>query len=374
MSALLWVDGLIADFCNSFSGPLREEARRLPYTLGFAREPFTPWSRVFNHEVTLAAPALVGEAMPGVRAEAVKHALIGHALAVIEAMGTDRIEDGQVVPTPALCKVLGAARSLRDEHLVLAAGGQPVLDPGDVDREFNEAMMLERDLLVGQRDVDFRTYESISKRKQVCGILGVDALAVRAGWDRAAGGDPASRDPGRRARPAALRRRRRLGRRRDARPLVGARARPLAETRAEAVARGPGGRARAPGARPRRPAWSRGCCAAVGSISARPRDEGGSWAPTGSRRGAHERANLTGQLAEREALSPGFVIRRARWRHGHAPCSRPGCDRIARVVGFRLSTGCGLGGRTRPRAIVVTSRSRGRARAAMCLRSVSARG
>lgn len=184
MSALLWLDGLLAEFCSSFTGPLREEARRLPFTLGFARDPITPWSRVFNHEVTLAAPAMVAEAMPGVPRGAVKHALVGHALAVIEAMGTDRIEDGQVVPTPALCKVLGAARSLRDEHLVLAARDEErMLDPAVIDLEFNEAIRLERDLLVGQQSVDFALYESLSKRKQVCGILGVDALAVRAGWD-----------------------------------------------------------------------------------------------------------------------------------------------------------------------------------------------
>lgn len=184
MNALLWVDGLLAEFCGSFAGALREEARRLPFTLGFAKDPSVPWSRVFNHEVTLAAPAMVAEAMPDVPLDAVKHALIGHALAVIEAMGTDRIEDGQVNPTAALCKVLGAARSIRDEHLLLVARGERrMLDPAVIDHEFNDAIRLEREILVGQRPVDFELYEAISKRKQVCGLMGCDALAVRAGWE-----------------------------------------------------------------------------------------------------------------------------------------------------------------------------------------------
>src|SRR5262249_6793652 len=96
MSALLWIDGLFAELCNSFPGGLREEARRLPFSLGFAPDPSTPWSCVFSHEVTLAAPAMFAEAMPALSQIAVRHALFAHALAVIGAMGTDRIEDGQV--------------------------------------------------------------------------------------------------------------------------------------------------------------------------------------------------------------------------------------------------------------------------------------
>lgn len=307
MNPLLWVDGLLAEFCSSFSGPLRDEARRLPYTLGFARDPFTPWSRVFNHEVTLAAPAMVAEAMPAIPADAVKHALIAHALAVIEAMGTDRIEDGQIVPTPGLCKILGAARSLRDEHLVLAAGEAPALDPGDIDREFNEAMMLERDLLVGQRDVDFQTYESISKRKQVCGILGVDALAARAGWD------PGRRQTIRRAilgvalglqlyddvvdwEDDAMRGRSWvlalvLSEKRAPRPWPDPG--DACEHRARVLGAGMLARMLRRGRLHFRSAARRASVVGAHRLAA--------W--------AHERANLTGQLAEREAVSPGFVIR-----------------------------------------------------------------
>jgi hypothetical protein len=184
MSVLLRVDGLFAAFCDSFSGALREEARRLSFTLGFAPEPLLPWSQVFSHEVTLAAPSLVAEAMPGVPEACVLHALFAHTLAVVEAMGTDRIRDGQVVATPLLRQVLAAARAVRDEQLALAAGGEEASLPLDAtDRDVADAVGLERRLLLEQRSVDFMTYEALSERKQAPGILASEALAARAGWD-----------------------------------------------------------------------------------------------------------------------------------------------------------------------------------------------
>jgi hypothetical protein len=183
MSALLWVDGLFAEFCGSLSGSLREEARRLPFTLGFAPEPSVPWSHVFSHEVTLAAPALLAEAMPGLAEGALQHALFAHALAVIEAMGRDRIADGQVEATPALLRVLAAARASRDRQLLLAAGGHELpLDPWAADVELERAARMEKELLLAGRRVDFGTYEAISARKQAPGLVACAALAVRAGW------------------------------------------------------------------------------------------------------------------------------------------------------------------------------------------------
>src|SRR5262245_32617300 len=149
MSALLWVDGFFAEFCSSFTGALREEARRLSFTLGLAPEPLIPWSRVFVHEVTLAAPWMMAEAMPEVPEEALRHALFAHALSVIDAMGQDRIADRQVIATPALNRVLEAARAQRDEHLALASGGRDVLlDAGAADREFFAAVQKERELFL----------------------------------------------------------------------------------------------------------------------------------------------------------------------------------------------------------------------------------
>ena len=183
MDALLWVDGLYAELCGSFAGPLKEEARRLPFTLGLSREPETPWSLVFAQEITLAAPALVAEAMPEVPVSVVRKALFAHALAVIDAMGRDRIEDGQVNATPALRKVLDGIRARRDRLLLRVADGRGApLDPASADRELVLASQLERDLLLGRRRVDFAIYEAVSRRKQWAGLLASSALAAYAEW------------------------------------------------------------------------------------------------------------------------------------------------------------------------------------------------
>ncbi len=183
MDALLWVDGLFAEFCGSFSGPLKEEARRLPFTLGFTRDPGAPWSHVFTHEVTLAAPVLVAGAMPALPEDVLRDALFAHALAVIEAMGVDRIEDGQVQATPSLRRVLSGARARRDKLLRAVLGGAPMpLDPAAADRELIDATAQEREILLGKRRVDFELYEAISQRKQAPGMLACAALAVRAGF------------------------------------------------------------------------------------------------------------------------------------------------------------------------------------------------
>lgn len=186
MNPLLWIDGLFAELCGTFSGPLKEEARRLPFTLGLAAEPFTPWSHVFSQEVTLAAPALVAEAMPELPDEVVREALFAHALAVIHAMAIDRIEDGQVEPTPALGKVLAAARLRRNALLARVVGGRAGgLDPDTADRELLDAARQERAILLGRRRVDFAIYEALSRRKQSAGMLASSALAARVGWSPA---------------------------------------------------------------------------------------------------------------------------------------------------------------------------------------------
>ncbi|MBK8258146.1 MAG: hypothetical protein IPK82_36455 [Polyangiaceae bacterium] len=187
MSALLWVDGFFAEFCNALAGTLRDEARRLSYTLGFAPEPYVPWSAVFTNEITLAAPAMFAEAMPNVPRSAVEHALYAHALAVIEAMGRDRVEDGQVQSSAALERVLSAAREVRNEQLVMLSGSREAIRTAlAADRELRAAIADEHDMVAGGSAVDFGTYESVSERKQQPGLVATTMLAERAGMDPAA--------------------------------------------------------------------------------------------------------------------------------------------------------------------------------------------
>jgi hypothetical protein len=179
------VDDLYAGFVSTLPSSLRDAAERLACTLELAPTRDVPWSEVFGHEVTLAAPALFAEAMPEVSRGARRDAMLAQALAAIEAFGTDRIEDRQVEATDELRAVLAQVRSARDRSLahVLPSG---VRDP-DVDFTRMHAttlasIALERDVVRAGRPVAFETYESVSLGKQSVGFPPSLALAYAAGW------------------------------------------------------------------------------------------------------------------------------------------------------------------------------------------------
>ncbi len=182
MSASTWIDDLYAAFVEALPGALADPARDLAATLGLAPSRAVPWSEVFSNEVTLAAPALVAEAMPGFPAALVREAVLAHLLAVIEAFGTDRIEDGQVPRTPALAAVLAHARAARD-----AALAQVTLDAGaayaPAERETLAAIHAEQTALRSGEGVSFDRYLAVSHGKQRVGLPASLALARAAGWD-----------------------------------------------------------------------------------------------------------------------------------------------------------------------------------------------
>ena len=126
MDALDLVDELYAAFAASLPRALAKEALDLSLTLQLAPSRGVPWSRVFGHEVTLAAPALVAEAMPYVSPELVRDAVMAQAFAVIEAFGTDRIEDRQIEPSEALVDVLTRIRTARRRGSSSASRGSAV--------------------------------------------------------------------------------------------------------------------------------------------------------------------------------------------------------------------------------------------------------
>src|SRR5947208_9080153 len=164
MNDLELVDELYEVLVDTLYGPLADAARGLASTLRLAPSPDVPWSRVFGHEVTLAAPALVAEAMPHVPQSVRRDAIFAHMLAVIEAFGTDRVEDGQVQPTPELTGVLEEARYARDRALGRVAGGviDPAIDFALADQKTAYAIKAEHDLLGRNAVVTFETYERIS--------------------------------------------------------------------------------------------------------------------------------------------------------------------------------------------------------------------
>ncbi len=177
------VDDLYEVFADRIGEPLGSSARDLPRALSLASAP-VPWSRVFSHEVTLGAPALFAEAIVGLPSSLTRDAVLAHMLAVIDAFGTDRIEDEQIESSPGVYAVLGQARRERDRAIARLFGG---VVPQDCDFRAADALTMrairsERAMLLSGRAVDMAIYETASLDKQCAGILASVALARAGGW------------------------------------------------------------------------------------------------------------------------------------------------------------------------------------------------
>jgi hypothetical protein len=181
MGAPAWIDALYLSFAEALPEEQVEPTLELARTLGLAPSRDVPWSQVFAHEVTLAAPALVAEAMPSLPETLVREATLAHMLAVIEAFGTDRVEDGQVEATSQLASVLGRVRRARDAAMDRIGGRESPYAPAE--RETLAAIRTERALLGGGEPVDMDRYLAISSSKQRVGLPASLALARAAGWD-----------------------------------------------------------------------------------------------------------------------------------------------------------------------------------------------
>ena len=178
------VDDLYEAFADRIGEPLSTGARDLPRALGLASVP-VPWSKVFSHEVTLGAPALFAEAMPHVSRALQRDAVLAHALAVVDAFGTDRIEDEQIEASPTVFAVLGRARRERDRAMVRLLGGPPApeCDFRTADEVTIGAIRRERAVLLSARPVELDFYEQASLDKQCVGVMASVGLARVAGWD-----------------------------------------------------------------------------------------------------------------------------------------------------------------------------------------------
>ena len=174
------IDALYSGFVNTLPAVLRPLANDLPHGLGLAPTAGLPFSAVFSHEVTLEAPVLIAEAFPRASGELVRTATLGHALSVIEAFATDRLEDSQVRSTPELLEILEYIRSARDAVLEqISAGGARLVR--DADRTTREAIRQEREL-VGRVDAaSFDDYRRISLAKQAVGFPASVTFARAAG-------------------------------------------------------------------------------------------------------------------------------------------------------------------------------------------------
>ena len=178
------IDGLYADFVDTLPEDLRDVARSLPVILGLAPTPAVPWSEVFSHAITLGAPGLVAEGTPGISAAVIRQATLAHLLAIIEAFGTDRILDGQIDAAPQLDAVLEHARRARDAALAsVLAEPVPGLSYGHAEAETAAAIRAEQAILRSGEAVPWVRYLAVSHAKQRLGLPASLALARLAGWD-----------------------------------------------------------------------------------------------------------------------------------------------------------------------------------------------
>jgi hypothetical protein len=177
------IDALYESFCSGVPQEARDVARTLAFRLKLVPAPGIPWSEVFQHRVTLQAPALLAEGMPEAGVESKARAVLAHMLAVIEAFGTDRIMDRQTEDEPVLRDVLGFAREARNSALSALVGPEAVRAAERADKETLTAIATERSVLLQGEAVDFGAYERISAGKQAVGLPASLALAEAAGWD-----------------------------------------------------------------------------------------------------------------------------------------------------------------------------------------------
>jgi hypothetical protein len=185
MGDLDLVDRLYDAFVATLNGQNAVEARRLAHTLKLAPSRDIPWSRVFGHNVTLGAPALVAEGMPELPAETVRFAVLAHMLAVIEAFAVDRIEDEKIEGTPQLEEMLVELRHRRDAALRSVCGSELALSHGysHEDKTMRHAIASERRLFSAGGSATMRTYELMSLGKHAVGFPAPMALAWAANWN-----------------------------------------------------------------------------------------------------------------------------------------------------------------------------------------------
>jgi hypothetical protein len=180
------LDELYTGFCDDLPAELRACAQDLPYLLRMAPLPGTPWSEVFGHEVTFAAPALFAEAMPHIARAQVREAMLAHALAVIDAFGTDRMEDSQIPRSYEIRDLIVHLRAARDRALSRVASDKSEVTTFAVSHaRMIAAVRAEGRVFGGCEPADFSRYERIAAGKTSIGLPASVALAQAAGFSEA---------------------------------------------------------------------------------------------------------------------------------------------------------------------------------------------
>jgi hypothetical protein len=121
------IDALYAGFYSTLPAQLRVLASELPCNLGLCLPRSVPCNQIGSHDVRLAAPALLGDALCAGRA-AVRQATLSHVLAVVHACTLESLVRGRLSQSAQLDVVLEELASARNVALGLLVGPEKAND------------------------------------------------------------------------------------------------------------------------------------------------------------------------------------------------------------------------------------------------------
>jgi hypothetical protein len=169
------IDALYTGFCSSLPAQLRATASELPCNLGLCPPRIVAWSRIGSQDVTLAAPALLADALCAGRA-AVRQATLSHLLSVVHAFTVESLTRGRIGPTAELHMVLEALASARSTALAPLVGPEKARDLcADAESRMKRALADEPEEQCGP--VSFERYLALSLDKHRVRFVGACALA-----------------------------------------------------------------------------------------------------------------------------------------------------------------------------------------------------
>jgi hypothetical protein len=179
------IDRIHDRFVADLPDDLAAIARDLPHRLGLTPHAGTPWSRVFNNPAVLGFPMLL---LAGVSGELRDSAAAAHLLAIIGAFGMDRIDDGQVVVGLRERALIERIRRARDAALAPLLARVPAFtaDYAWGERVTAESVADERATAEGRAPATLERYLAVSWKKQGLAFPASLAAAAAAGLSPAA--------------------------------------------------------------------------------------------------------------------------------------------------------------------------------------------
>jgi diphthamide synthase (EF-2-diphthine--ammonia ligase) len=160
------IDALYTGFCSTLPEELRLVASELPCRLRLCPVRDMPWS-IGANAVTLAAPALLAEALSGTDRAAVRQATLSHLLAVVHAFTVECVADGQMSSSPQLDRVSEELACARIVALAPLVGSQKADDLyAAAESSMRHALAESRELIGQGCPVGFERYLALSLAKQ----------------------------------------------------------------------------------------------------------------------------------------------------------------------------------------------------------------